>query len=39
LSSPEGVLTLIHAARDDDHSSASVLKRFLEETAKHSDSQ
>ena len=37
--SKEGVLTLIHAAHDEDHSSAGVLKRFLEETAKHSDSQ
>ncbi len=35
----EGVLTLIHSAHDEDHSSAGVLKRFLEETAKHSDSQ
>ena len=30
--SDEGVLTLIHAAHDEDHSSAGVLKRFLEET-------
>ena len=37
--STEGVLTLIHAAHDEDHSSAGVLKRFLEETAKNSDSK
>ena len=37
--SKEGVLTLIHAAHDEEHSSAGVLKRFLEETAKQSDSQ
>ena len=37
--SKEGVLTLIHAEHDEDHSSAGVLKRFLEESAKHSDSQ
>ena len=37
--SKEGVLTLIHAAHDEDHSSAGVLKRFLEETAKNSDSK
>ena len=30
--SVEGVVTLIHAAHDEDHSSAGVLKRFLEET-------
>jgi uncharacterized protein YeaO (DUF488 family) len=35
----EGVLTLIHAAHDEDHSSASVLKRFLEESATSSDSK
>ena len=34
--SKEGVLTLIHAAHDEDHSSAGILKRFLEETAQHS---
>src|SRR5690349_3292932 len=28
----DGVLTLIHSAHDEDHSSAGVLKRFLEET-------
>jgi hypothetical protein len=32
-----GVLTLIHAAHDEEHSSADVLKRFREETAKHGD--
>jgi uncharacterized protein YeaO (DUF488 family) len=37
--SKEGVLTLVHAAHDEGHSSAGVLKRFLEETAKHADSQ
>jgi uncharacterized protein YeaO (DUF488 family) len=37
--SKEGVLTLIHAAHDEDHSSAGVLKRFLEETAKNSESK
>ena len=37
--SKEGVLTLIHAAHDEVHSSAGVLKRFLEETAKHANSQ
>ena len=37
--SKEGVLTLIHAAHDEDHSSASVQKRFLEETATNSDSK
>jgi uncharacterized protein YeaO (DUF488 family) len=37
--SKEGVLTLIHAAHDEDHSSAGVLKRFLEESATHSDSK
>ncbi len=37
--SKEGMLTLIHAAHDEDHSSAGVLKRFLEETIQHSDSQ
>jgi len=36
--SKEGVLTLIHAAHDQDHSSAAVLKRFLEETATMSAS-
>ena len=36
--SRKGVLTLVHAAHDEDHSSAAVLKRFLEETAKNSDS-
>ena len=34
----EGVLTLVHAAHDQDHSSAAVLKRFLEETATNSAS-
>jgi hypothetical protein len=33
------VLTLIYAEHDKDHSSAGVLKRFLEETAKKSDSK
>jgi len=37
--SKEGVLTLIHAAHDEDHSSAGILKRFLEETARNSDSK
>jgi uncharacterized protein YeaO (DUF488 family) len=37
--SNEGVLTLIHAAQDEDHSSAGVLKRFLEETAEQSHSK
>jgi uncharacterized protein YeaO (DUF488 family) len=35
----EGVLTLVHSAHDEDHSSAGVLKRFLEESAIHSDSK
>jgi len=37
--SKEGVLALIHAAYDEDHSSASVLKRFLEESATHCGSK
>lgn len=37
--SKEGVLTLIHSAHDENHSSAGVLKRFLEETSKHANSQ
>jgi uncharacterized protein YeaO (DUF488 family) len=37
--SEEGVLTLIHAAHDEDHSSAGVLKRFLEEMAEDLESK
>jgi uncharacterized protein YeaO (DUF488 family) len=37
--SKEGVLTLIHAAHDEHHSSAGVLKRFLEETTKNTNSK
>jgi uncharacterized protein YeaO (DUF488 family) len=35
----EGVLTLVHSAHDEDHSGAAVLKRFLEESATHSNSK